>query len=60
MSPELLKIFYRVAVFLVVVSLGLLFIVPADSAEYVVTWMSLFVGALLLVLVLFVNWFSNR
>ncbi len=60
MSPELLKIFYRVAVFLVVVSLGLLFIVPADSAEYVVTWMSLFVGALLLVLVLFVSWFSNR
>lgn len=60
MTPEQLKAFFRVAVFIMVVSTALLFIVPADSAEYVVTHMSLFVGALMTLLVMLVSWYINR
>ncbi len=60
MTPDHLKAFYRIALFLVGASLALLFIVPADSAEQVVTVMSLVVGAVLLTLVILVNRIINR
>ncbi|MCY3779911.1 MAG: hypothetical protein OXG78_06355 [Chloroflexi bacterium] len=60
MTPSILKVFYTIAVFIVGASLALLFIVPPDSAEYVVTLLSACVGAVLLILVALTTWFINR
>jgi hypothetical protein len=51
MSPELLKGFFRAGIFVAGTSLALLFLVEPDSAEFVVSAVSLLIGALLLVLV---------
>lgn len=47
LSPELGRAAFRLATFLVVVSLGLLLFVESGSAEYVVTVVTLVVGVLL-------------
>ncbi len=60
MTPSILKVFYTIAVFIVGASLVLLFIVPPDSAEYIVTLLSTCVGAVLLILVALTTWFINR
>ncbi len=60
MTPELLKGFYRIAVFIWVVSIALLFVVKPDTAEYVVTLMSIGIGALLLVLVILTSRYFNK
>ena len=60
MTPELLKGFYRIAVFLLVVSIALLFVVKPDTVEFVVTLMSIGIGALLLVLVVLTSRYFNR
>ncbi len=55
-----LKLFLRAGVFLVVVSLLLLFLVPRDSAEFVVSAMSLVIGSVLVVLVLAAHGWGRR
>lgn len=60
MTPELLKGFYRIAVFVLGVSIFLLFFVKPDSAEYVVTLMSIGVGAALLAAVILTSRYFNR
>ncbi len=60
MTPDLLKGFYRIAIFIIGTSAGLLLLVKPDSAEYVVTLLSLCVGSTLLFLVFLVTWYVNR
>ena len=60
MTPDMLKVFFRIAIFVVGASLLLLFIVPPESPEYVVTWLSICVGSVLLALVGLTAWFINR
>ena len=60
MTPSMLKVFFRIAIFIVGASLLLLIIVPPESPEYVVTWLSICVGSVLLALVGLTAWFINR
>ena len=60
MTPELLKGFYRIAVFVLGVSIVLLFFVEPDSAEFVVTLMSIGVGAALMTAVILTSRYFNR
>ena len=60
MTPELLKGFYRIAAFVLGVSIALLFVVEPDSAEFVVTLMSIAVGAALMVAVILTSRYFNR
>lgn len=60
MTPELLKGFYRIAVFVLGISIALLFFVEPDSAEFVVTLMSIGVGAALMAAVILTNRYFNR
>ena len=60
MSPELLKGFYRIGVFVVGTSVLLLFVVEPDSAEYFVTLLSIGIGVILLLLVGLTAWYINR
>lgn len=60
MTPELLKGFYRIAVFVLGVSIALLFAVKPGTAEFVVTLLSIGVGATLLVLVILASRYFNR
>ncbi len=55
-----LKLFLRAGVFLVLVSLLLLFLVPRDSAEFVVSAMSLVIGSVLVVLALAAHSWGRR
>ena len=60
MAPDLLKGFFRIGIFILGTSIALLFFVPPDSAEYVVTLLSICVGTALLVLVSLTAWYINR
>ncbi|MGB1287471.1 MAG: hypothetical protein ACPG7F_13110 [Aggregatilineales bacterium] len=60
MSPELLKSFFRAGVFTAGTSVFLLFIVERDSAEFVITVVSLGVGITIMALVFFMAWLANR
>lgn len=60
MTPDLLKGFFRAGVFVTGTSVFLLFIVKPDSAEFVITILSIGVGITLLVLVALASWYSNR
>lgn len=60
MTPSILKVFFSIAIFIVGSSLLLLFVVPSDSAEYIVTLLSVCVGSILLILVALTTWFINR
>lgn len=60
MLGEGAKLFLRAAVFLIVVSLALVFLVPRDSAEFVISVLSLIIGLVLLGLCLLVEWLSRR
>jgi hypothetical protein len=54
MSPELGRAAFRVATFLVMLALGLLFVVPRDSPAFVAAVLSAFIGSLFAVLVIVV------
>jgi len=60
MSPELLKGFFRAGIFVAGTSIFLLLIVEPNSAEFVVTVLSLCIGVLLMVSVGVVAWWFNR
>ena len=51
---------YRIAIFVIGTSAGLLLLVKPDSAEHVVTLLALCVGSTWLFLVLLVTWYVNR
>lgn len=55
-----LKLFLRAGVFLVVLSLLLIFLVPRDSAEFVVSVLSLLIGVVLVVLALAAHGWGRR
>ncbi len=60
MTPEMLKAFYRMGVFVLGASIFLFFVVEPDSAEQTVTILSAAIGALLLLLVALASWLMNR
>ncbi|MCA9883779.1 MAG: hypothetical protein KC546_11005 [Anaerolineae bacterium] len=60
MSPDILKAFFRMGVFVAGTSGLLLFLVKRDSAEFVITVLSLCVGLTLLGLVSLVIWYTNN
>ena len=60
MSPDILKAFFRMGVFVAGTSGLLLFLVKRDSAEFVITVLSLCVGLALLGLVSLVIWYTNN
>ncbi|MEQ8676220.1 MAG: hypothetical protein RLP44_18965 [Aggregatilineales bacterium] len=51
MSPELLRTFFRSGMFIVLVALVLIFAVPRESAEFVISVCSLMIGLSLLGLI---------
>jgi len=53
-SPDIGRIAFRIATFLVVVSAGLLFVVTPGSAEFIVTAITLAVGVIFGVLIIIV------
>ena len=55
MAPEGLQLFLRAGVFIALVSLFMVFLIPRESAEFVVSVCSLGVGITLIVLVIVVN-----
>lgn len=60
MLGEGLKLFLRAAMFIIIVSLALIVLVPRDSAEFVISVLSLIVGLLLLGLSLLADWWGRR
>ena len=60
MGPDLLKSFFRAGVFVAGTSVFLLFIVKRDSAEFVITILSLCVGLTLIGLVALASRYANR
>lgn len=60
MSGDGLKLFARAGMFVVVLSLLLLFWVPRDSAEFVVSVLSLVIGLVLVVLAFLVRGGGGR
>lgn len=60
MTPELLKGFYRIAIFVLGVSIALLFVVKPDTAEFVVTVLSIGIGSALLILVILTSRYFNK
>jgi hypothetical protein len=60
MSPDLLKSFFRAGIFVAGTSIFLLFIVEPESAEFVITVVSLCIGIVLMSLVALMVWYTNR
>ncbi|CAA9562006.1 MAG: hypothetical protein AVDCRST_MAG86-715 [uncultured Truepera sp.] len=60
MSGDGLKLFLRAGVFLVIISLLLILLVPRESAEFVVSVLSLVIGLLLLGLSLLAHLWGRR
>lgn len=60
MSGDGLKLFLRAGVFLVIISLLLILLVPRESAEFVVSVLSLVIGFLLLGLSLLAHLWGRR
>ena len=60
MAPEGLRLFFRLGVFVTLTALFLVFNVPRGTAEYVVSVLSLFIGATLILLVLVASWWTRR
>ena len=60
MNPGGLKLFFRLGMFVTLVGLFLVFTVPPDSAEFVVSVLSLAFGLALLLLIALFSWWSGR
>jgi hypothetical protein len=60
MAPEVLKLFFRIGMFVTLAALFLVFTVPRGTAEHVVSVLSLIIGLTLLALVAVVSWWSRR
>jgi preprotein translocase subunit Sss1 len=60
MSREFLQGFLRAGVFLTLTSLFLMFVTKPDSAEFVISVLSLLIGLALMGGVIFVLWLAKR
>lgn len=60
MNPGGLKLFFRLAVFITLTALFLVFTVPRGTPEHVVSVLSLVTGLTLLGLIVLVNWWGSR
>ena len=60
MTPDVLRAFFRIGVFVAGLSVILAIANPTDSAEFVVSVCSVMIGATLMLLVGIVTWFSSR
>lgn len=58
--PELGRAGTRIALLLILPSLVLLFLVPRDSAEFVITAVTLGLGLVFLAIVIAIVWLANR
>ena len=60
MTPEFMRGFLRAGVFVAVVSLALVFLVPPNSAEFVISVCSLLIGLTLIGLIVLLSWLARR
>jgi hypothetical protein len=60
MNPEALKAFFRAGTFVAGLALVLMLALPRDSAEFVVSTCSLFIGLALIGGALLVTWLTRR
>ena len=60
MNSGFLKLFFRMAMFITLVSIFLLIFVPRGTPEYVVSVLSLIIGLTLILLIGIVNWFTKK
>jgi hypothetical protein len=60
MTPEFMRGFLRAGVFVAVVSLGLVFVVPRNSAEFIISVCSLLIGLTLIGLIVLFSWLGKR
>lgn len=60
MTPEFMRGFLRGGVFVALVSLALLFFVPPNSAEFVISVCSLLMGLTLIGLIALFSWLARR
>ena len=59
-SPEAGQAWFRLIVFIIIVAIGLLFVVPPGSAEFVITVLTLVIGILFLGLLVYLLRRANR
>ncbi len=60
LNPGGLKLFFRLGMFVTLVALFLVFVVPRNSAEFVVSVLSLVFGLALLGLIALFSWWMRR
>ena len=60
MTPDVLRAFFRIGVFVTGISIILAIANPTDSAEFVISICSILIGATLMLLVGITTWYSNR
>jgi hypothetical protein len=60
MAPEILKLFFRIGMFITIAAIFLTFTVPRGTAEYIVSVLSLIIGLVLLTLVAVLSWWSRK
>jgi hypothetical protein len=60
MTPDVLRAFFRIGVFVTGISVLLAIANPTDSPEFVVSVCSVMIGATLMLIVGIVTWFSSR
>lgn len=60
MTPDVLRSFFRIGIFVTGLSVLLALVNPTDSAEFVVSVCSIMIGLTLLLLVGIATWYSNR
>lgn len=60
LSPEAGKLWFRVVVFLIIVSLVLLFVVPSGTGAFIATVLSLAISLLFLVVLIVAIRLSNK
>ncbi len=60
MTPDALRAFFRIGVFVTAISVILAIANPRDSAEFVVSVCSIMIGITLMILVGIATWFSSR
>jgi hypothetical protein len=60
MNPELGQTWFRVAVFITLVSVALLFFEKPGTAEFVITVATLVIGLVFVGILVFVAWRANR
>jgi len=60
MNPELGLAWFRIALFITLVSAGLILVEPRDSAEFIISVTSFIIGLVFIAIVACMAWRSNR